>query len=316
MVMSIISQIISECNSYIKSSSFSNYTITSKPLAVIAISITSVVLPLIYFKRVSSSQQQQQQKQQKLSKPSHQKLRNVFDVKQRNPLSSSSSSKNQGRDEKEKPFVSSYYYAHNNPKSTGGYKDGLTREDYVMNEPRLLSRNGIPVKRNATTTDHDEHEEEVKIKSTTRNIVKGRENSFPINRYLWHDEGGKDCISTIYIQNLPGRMTNSPALKWVDAGITKNDVMVKLVGSGEKKGLMIQIRKSTGSGCDDDESRQCYHLHVPQLYGEAKAVKTIVNRKKLIVKITKKKSTAWPQLPAKSSSCVDYVDEDLFRSLD
>jgi len=52
----------------------------------------------------------------------------------------------------DRPFGSSYYYAHNNLKATGGYKDGLRTEDYVMNQPRLLSKNGVMISDARETT--------------------------------------------------------------------------------------------------------------------------------------------------------------------
>ena len=52
-------------------------------------------------------------------------LKNIFDVKQNSPQVSSSLISPPHDAEKEKPFKSSYYYAHNDPNRIGGYKDGL-----------------------------------------------------------------------------------------------------------------------------------------------------------------------------------------------
>jgi hypothetical protein len=67
-------------------------------------------------------------------------LKDIWEERRRNgTLSSNSGKTNPGN----KPFGSSYYYAHNNPNATGGYKDGLRMEDFTMNQPRLLSKGGV-----------------------------------------------------------------------------------------------------------------------------------------------------------------------------
>jgi len=242
------------------------------------------------------------------------------------------------KEEEEKPFRSSYYYAHNSARSNGGYKDGLRAEDYVMNGPRLLSRNGVTVgdaddiDADGNNDKDDSSNEPSAVPSMTTNdnvssstaqpialvpARKANEASIPINRYLWDDDGNSDGIAKIYIDSIPGGTSalNSPSIiKWADAGLTKSDVVAKLLGV-EKNGLMVQIRRQDG---EEDGIR--YHLHVPKMYGEAQEVKLIVRPKKLIVKVyKKKKSKVWPELISKSAvvrgKSVDYVNEDMFRSM-
>jgi len=220
-------------------------------------------------------------------------LKNVFDVKQL-PQNVGNHAKGGSKGELEKPFKSSYYYAHNQHRKTGGYSDGLRAEDYVMNGPKLLNKGS-------------EHEVSTILdQAATTRPVKG--NSISINRYLWDDDGSKAGVAKIYIDTLPGKGSGT-FISWKDQKITKNDIVSKLVGVG-KIGLIVQIRSL--------DTR--YHLYIPRMYGEVEEVKTVVKSSKLIVKLTKKKqkenTKAWPQLPSKvvksATDGVDYVNEDLF----
>ena len=274
------------------------------------------------------------------------KLKNVFDVKQPPPNVGNPQPQPQRTSKTtstEKPFKSSYYYAHNQMKKTGGYTDGLKAEDYVMNGPKLLSKGkstlasssgegtgtgtgtGTDVETNsksdagytrtstpATTTISTTM---TSAQAATKN---GAGNSIPINRYLWDDDGNEKRLAKIYIDTLPGKVGKSP-LPVQEASITKEDVVCKLVGEA---GLMIQIRrKDTDADGDGDENSYArYHLYIPCMHGEVEDVKTIVKAKKVIVKLTKKKTKgnakAWPQLPSKvvksTPDGVDYANEDLF----
>jgi len=223
------------------------------------------------------------------------KLKNVFDVKQNPP----NVGKAQDAKGVEKPFKSSYYYAHNQHRKTGGYKDGLKAEDFVMNGPKLLTK--------GSSMETSSHESTTSAQAATK-LGTSKGNSTPINRYLWDDDGNENGIAKIYIDSLPGKGSAS-SISWAEGNITKNDVMSKLVGVW-KNGLIVQIQSS--------DTR--YHLYVPRMYGEVEDVKIIVKPKKLIVKLTKKKQKenlkSWPQLPSKvatgSTDGVDYVNEDLF----
>lgn len=225
-------------------------------------------------------------------------LKNVFDVKQDHPLKNHSSSNNTGTTEK--PFSSSYYYAHNNPNTIGGYKDGLKAEDYVMNGPKLLSKVSKPKETTKPTT------------STQAATIK-KQDSIPITRYLWDDDGNSNGIAKIIIDTLPSSGISSTNLAWENSGIvSKEDVRAKLSGVW-KNGLIVQIRRNL-----DEEKSKRYHLYVPRLFGEVENVALIVKSKKLIIKLYKKNEKenlkAWPQLPSKVAASPEnsIFDEDLF----
>jgi len=230
------------------------------------------------------------------------KLKNVFDVKQPAPFVNPKGEQ-KSDEEKPKPFKSSYYYAHNQLKKTGGYSDGLKAEDYQMNGPKLLSKD-VAIERTA------------EVATSAQAATKlGKGNSIPINRYLWDDDGNESGVAKIYIDTLPGKNSSSSTSSWVDVNISKTDVVSKLVGVWNN-GLIVQIRRKE-QGQEDIR----YHLYVPRMHGEVEQVTVVVKAKKLIVKLMKKKNTenlkAWPILPSKvvkSSSMdgVDYVNEDLF----
>jgi hypothetical protein len=244
------------------------------------------------------------------------KLRNVFDVKQKNPLRQASTGP------VGKPFGSSYYYAHNDSSRIGGYKDGLKMEDYVMNGPKLLSRNGMKVDEESKVADEIEVNSDddqativktVEIRSSAQSATTKREgNSVPLSKYLWDDDGNKEGTAKILIESLPGKKSTDSIISWEGQGISKEDVMANLVG-GNNEGLLVQVRL-TVKGV---ESR--YHLFIPQLYNQVREVKTIVKKKRLVVKLFKKKAgNAWPQLTStavqsSTINSIDYIDEDLFK---
>lgn len=223
-------------------------------------------------------------------------LKNVFDVKQTAPRIQQTSLRN----ESDKPFKSSYYYAHNNPNTTGGYKDGLKAEDYVMNGPRLLKK---------TTT----LKQTSNITTSTQVQASVKNGSIPIKRYMWDDDGNGDGIAKIIIDSLPSCHSRLTFMRWEESGvISKEDVKSKLVGEWQN-GLVIQIRQK-----NHQVDFRRYHLHVPRLFGEVSEVKLVVKKKKLIVKLYKKKDKenmrAWPQLPSKVTSSPDNsnFEENLF----
>lgn len=228
----------------------------------------------------------QEVKKKKLPVARHQEqqqkeLKNVFHVKQSPPnvgtLSHAAASKNG-----EKPFKSSYYYAHNQHRKTGGYSDGLKAEDYEMNKPKLLAKTKASVLDTSTTTSTTTSTSTT-TQAAAATAFLDHDDSIPINKYLWDDEGKENGVAKIYIDTLPGKAT------W-DSQITKDDVVCKLVGTW-KNGLVVQIH-SMG---------ERYHLVIPRMYGEVEEVKTILKPHKLIVKLLKKKNNkenlrAWPQL--------------------
>ncbi|KAL7512754.1 hypothetical protein ACHAXN_009850 [Cyclotella atomus] len=252
-------------------------------------------------------------------------LRNVFSVKQKPPVTGGGNKK----DSIDRPFGSSYYYAHNNANSKGGYADGLRAEDYVMNGPKLLSKGGVRV-----DDERDELSNEARELDDTADVTSSDQRkkwakiisaSKQITRYLWDDDGEGD-IAKIHIDCLP--KTSTETMTWQEASISKDGVEVNLIGQ-DNDGLTIRI-------VSEDEKK--YHLHIPKMYGSADSVKAIVKRHKLIVKITKRKikkrqssegllgsisgaffgqtesvrSVKWPQL----SSTGGEIDEKAFKEVD
>lgn len=249
-------------------------------------------------------------------------LRNVFDIKQSHPLgkgmdaqSISQKTKSKVNENEDKPFGSSYYYAHNSSNARGGYQDGLRAEDYTMNGPKLLSKGGISttdvdpknrieMNENGVTTANVSTSQDQGTKLKTSNITAGNDttpstnkttttkttsfikgNSISINRYSFWDEDSTEGIAKIYIDTLPSSSNAKNNIKWQDAGITKADVTSKLIG---ERGLFVQIKQGQGGSSDVDDD-QYYHLHISHLYGEVDEVKTIVKAKRLIIKLTKKR---------------------------
>eukprot|EP00978_Attheya_sp_CCMP212_P030755 scaffold114242_cov57-Attheya_sp.AAC.1 len=224
----------------------------------------------------------------------------------------------------DRPFGSSYYYAHNNSKV--GYKDGLKMEDYVMNQPRLLRKGtGSSLLENVnnggdnnttpkTTTESSSSTHESSSSSsvgTTKSVAQQRQQPqrqrvIAMNRYMWDDPGNMDGLAKILIDTLPPSKVGGTALAWEAAHITKENVKVQLVGETE---LRITIQTSIPSSEASSSASPmivCYELHIPKLYGTVSDAKIIVKAKRLIVKIQKKKDRldlwnktnlkAWPQL--------------------
>lgn len=179
----------------------------------------------------------------------------------------------------DKPFGSKYYYAHNNPNATGGYKDGLKMEDYRMNGPRLLSKNGMSVQDN-----------DAKVKSNGSEFSEDS-NVRNITKYLWDDPGDSNGIATIRIDVLPDKRAGE-FLDWKDVAL--ENVSASLAGEG----LFVKITTSNSV---------TFRLKIDKLYGDAADVKCVVKPKRLLIKIIKKKSSflsfnknshnldAWPQ---------------------
>lgn len=250
-------------------------------------------------------------------------LKNVWDApRNHNPsfLSSTKTKKAKG----EKPFGSKYYYAHNNPNATGGYKDGLRMEDYTMNGPRLLSRNGKSVdstiSSNSTNDNDDVKEEEENEKST---MEKENENTkykdndqnattilttestptaindritIPITKYLWDDPGDSNGIATIRIDMLPTSTstTNPQLVDWNMEWI--KDVSANLAGEG----LVVTIHAKMPVTTTMREMH--YKLKIDKLYGDVAQVKTILKAKRLLIKLHKKKISVLSQAMSSLSS--------------
>jgi hypothetical protein len=215
----------------------------------------------------------------------------------------------------DKPFGSSYYYAHNNSNAKGGYSDGLRMEDFTMNGPRLLSKGGKPV-----VGGEDENENNDNNSGSTNNSKKVVERqdstasdsqtdgenysavnsnikrkTLAISKYLWDDPGDKKGVATLRIETLPGRRT-SETMEWKDANVV--EATAELIGETE----LLVVVKTKPKEQDADEQPQEYRLHIKQLYGKASSVQAIVKPKRLLVRLQKKKGfmmqlsniAAWP----------------------
>ena len=204
-----------------------------------------------------------------------------------------------------KPFGSSYYYAHNNHQSKGGYSDGLRMEDYTMNGPRLLSKNGTPINSFAQgdgnqnehkEDDNDHHENNDSdeadhfnnderlpsstLQDTTKIIMKPRRE---ISKYLWDDAGDKD-FGTIRIDSVPGKFSTDKMLPWNELEVTE------IQSTLTERGLKIHI----------STQHIDYEFIIKELYGKVSRVETVSKSKRLIVRLYKAEKTrgnlkAWPQ---------------------
>lgn len=193
----------------------------------------------------------------------------------------------------EMPFGSSYYYAHNNSKANGGYKDGLRMEDYTMNGPRLLSRGGKPIGDVVGSSVKSSSENRVQ----SANALLDRNKLSPdlkrtllITRYLWDDPGDFKGIATIRIDELPCK-ESAKFISWNDISASIVIVSAGLIQNDE--GLQVKIET-----CNDVN----YLLRIPKLYGHVAEVEAISKAKRLLVRLKKRKSLwdkenlkAWPR---------------------
>lgn len=189
----------------------------------------------------------------------------------------------------EKPFESSYYYAHNSSRQTGGYTDGLKLEDYKMNGPRLLSKSGVPVTDAPVAVN-----ESVEPDAEQSSIISDESSSLAIKKFGWEDT---DDAAKIRIENLPKKGSIVHFTNWEEANISKAAIEANLIN--DDNGVLVKIKGNDG---------QNYHLKVPRLYGIATEVKAIRKVKRLIVKISKKNSRSWSSLV----STIPDVDESEF----
>ena len=210
------------------------------------------------------------------------KLKNIWNTA--GTTSSGSGKKSYNGD---KPFGSSYYYAHNDPNAKGGYKDGLKMEDYTMNGPRLLSKGGKRMDAEIVTEDAEETILQPSS-SYTSQVITQDVSIASITKYQWDDPGDYNGIAHIRIDSLP--LKNGRFVEWED--ITVEDVHAELLGEG----LLVKLLCNEGR----------YQLKIPKLYGDAAAVRTLIKPKRLLVRIYKKKNAvlvendkanleAWPQ---------------------
>jgi len=215
----------------------------------------------------------------------------------------------------EKPFASSYYYAHNNPRTKGGYSDGLRMEDFTMNQPRLLSKKSIS--RGSSSDGKSVENEETREKSQEpykQQSIKTDDTGPPppppppppvprkrilaITKYLWDDPG--TGLATIRIDQLPGKLSSDPPVAWRDVEIVNVESQLLqpgTEGSANTHGQGLLVTVLTPDSSDFD-----YRLNIPRLYGPITEVKAVIKgKRRLLVTLRKKtglldKSNAkpWP----------------------
>lgn len=220
-------------------------------------------------------------------------MKDVWSQRKSRGVTASSTSNKQSAPADDKPFGSSYYYAHNNPNATGGYKDGLKMEDYTMNQPRLLSKGGVPADQQTQSGQPQEPTTETKstteptVASTTTNRGKKIVPVKRISKFLWDDPGDSKGIATIRIDTLPGA-TLTETISWREGNIS--DIVVSLVD--DKKGLLIELTSG-------DSTKYC--LLIPKLHGQVDEVRKVVKPNRLLVRVYKTKGwvdrknlQAWP----------------------
>jgi hypothetical protein len=206
----------------------------------------------------------------------------VWEERRRRGIAPNSSSKKEHYSGK--PFGSSYYFAHNSVNAKGGYTDGLRMEDFTMNGPRLLSKNGMSV--SATVTEAPEEAKELEpttsssapptLPAVTPAPPPATSNSTPITKYLWDDPGDASGIATIRIDTLPpkGNNTSNLAVPWKDANI------VQVTATLEGEGLLVIAT---------DGDKHEYRLSINRLFDKATQVRTVVKPKRLLIKIHKQR---------------------------
>jgi hypothetical protein len=181
------------------------------------------------------------------------------------------------------PFGSKYYYAHNNPGSTGGYKDGLRMEDYTMNGPRLLARNGValPGKDNSAVSgfsapvQDSTDEGDRSTKKATRRIV-------PVSQYLWDDPG--KGTGTIRVDHLPHPTKPGEKRSWKDSGIAR--VRACLVSDG--CGIEVVMEPESSDEGSGGGGAVEYRLVIPKLYGPVASVAAVTKPTRLLVNLEKR----------------------------
>jgi hypothetical protein len=253
------------------------------------IAVAILLATILFCKRMFSLTSKRNQSSSKVGVNIHPgPVKSIWDFNRTNRASSTAKSKDESSG---KPFGSAYYYAHNNPSAKGGYKDGLRMEDFTMNQPRLLSRDGKPAE--------DEIDQSPPLETTQEQPMQKPKNSkmttVPdvklITKYQWDDPGDLNGIAHIRIDTLPGK--GSTDVQWQD--IKVKDISAKLIGDG----LEVKVLAESG---------ETYLLKVPTLYGQAAAIRAYVKPKRLVVRVWKVRSMLtvldygtsnlkpWPQL--------------------
>jgi hypothetical protein len=172
-----------------------------------------------------------------------------------------------------------YYQSH---QKSGGYKDGLSQEDFKMGKPQKLSE-----------------EAQNKIDAIKRSAAKNppKDSKLPANpgtkvlKYSWED--AKDSAK-IYIDEVPGYDT------WAEADIPKQNCSVYW---DDRESLILLLTNTAG-----DKS---WYLHIPRLFRDVNDINTIWKKKRLTIKIMKRKDEDWDSLDFKP--VLPKTDEDAER---
>jgi hypothetical protein len=233
------------------------------PLAYIALVIVGMLTYVTYWKSNFSGKGEKKWLDELSSTKVNEKsasqgpIKNIWDPSIREE--SIESEKMNSFDSEGKPFGSSYYYAHNNLRKTGGYSDGLRMEDYQMETPRLLSKKTMEAVNNDSSTFPE--------KAATISTHSDNGIYIPISKYLWDDQGDQKAMGTIRIDQLEEKKL------WKDSEV--EDVIVTLESS-TKLSVVVLLRDGTK-----------YKLDIPRLYGKVKEVKKVDKGTRLLVRLYK-----------------------------
>mmetsp|Transcript_19894 Transcript_19894/g.44677 ORF Transcript_19894/g.44677 Transcript_19894/m.44677 type:complete len:177 (-) Transcript_19894:188-718(-) len=170
-------------------------------------------------------------------------------------------------------------------------------EDYRMNGPRLLSKNGLSVDIDESKDGRDEAAAATDPATGSNNdgaaarITANDPGVRNITKYLWDDPGNAKGIATIRVDVLPGDKLG----EFVDfRDVAIRDVVATLPGEGLLAKIIVEGKEAPS-----------YRLKIGKLYGDAADVKVIIKPKRLLIKVYKKKFgylskndnnlEAWPQ---------------------
>lgn len=268
------------------------------PLVMSVLTVTLLITAWFYYRNKKSSRNKFDQdwaKELASSKsspiPPELKIKDVWEERRQKGIASSASCGERGGSV-DRPFGSSYYYAHNNPNATGGYKDGLRMEDYTMNQPRLLSKSSSGAVPEGDSKDSSMSDPNINVtkepsSDTTSAGLKQRKRVLPpppsreegtikISKFLWDDPGDAKGIGTIRIDTLPTKSGKGEPLTWQDAHVETIDASLV----DDNRGLLVVVRTQDGTN---------YRLHIPKLYGPVEAVKPVSKSKRLLVRLYKKR---------------------------
>lgn len=203
------------------------------------------------------------------------------------------------------PFGSSYYYAHNNSRTTGGYKDGLTMEDFTMNGPRLLRRGGKPVVEEQTMENSSSNNNSSEMKEEPHDETTNPSSSHPreskprrqlnISKYLWDDPGDTSYKATIRIDSLPALNGSSTMVPWSEVRPTIQSIAVNHTATN---GMELCITTTTTGSFATAE----YTLRIPEFYDAVASVEAISKAKRLLIRVHKARKGRWNVLASSSTT--------------